>query len=69
MTAFGCYLVSPGVRGYLATGTITFEQMHWSRVILGAFSGLTLVQLLVALAIVRLLDAADVRQAFVLGSR
>lgn len=69
VTAVGCYLVSPGVRSYLATGTITFEQMHWSRVILGAFSGLTLVQFSMALAIVRLLDAADVRQAFVLGSR
>jgi glycosyltransferase involved in cell wall biosynthesis len=67
--ALGCWLVEPGVASYLATGTITFQQMHWSRVILGAFSGLTLVQLLVALAIVRVLDAADVRQALVLGSR
>jgi glycosyltransferase involved in cell wall biosynthesis len=65
--AIGCWLVAPGVESFLATGSITFKQMHWSRVILAAFSGLTLVQLVTALVIVRLLDAADVRQALILG--
>ena len=67
--AVGCWLVAPGVESYLSNGTITPEQMHWSRVIVGSFSGLTLVQLLTALVIMRLLDAADIRQALLLGGR
>ncbi len=66
--AIGCWLIEPGIVSYLTTGTISFKTMHWSRVIVGAFSGMTLLQLLTALAIVRLLDATDLRQALLLAA-
>ena len=62
----GAYLVMPGVRSYLSTGTISFDQMHWSRVILAAFSGLTFLQLVCTRLLIGLLDSLNTRQAFLL---
>lgn len=61
----GAVLVYPGLLSYLETGTITAEQMHWSRVVIAAFCGLTFAQFLVTRLLVELLHGVDIRQTFV----
>jgi hypothetical protein len=64
LSAFGVYLVWPGLQSWVATGAISFEQMHWSRVIVAAFAVMTLLQLLVARALLALLVSIDARQGY-----
>jgi len=62
----GLYLVLPGLESWLATGTISYEQMHWSRVIVAALTGIVFVQLIAADLLVALLGSVHARQSLLL---
>jgi hypothetical protein len=61
------YLVWPGLTSYLATGMISFEQMHWSRVIVAAFAGMSFLQVVIARLLLGLVDSVQARQIVMRG--
>jgi glycosyltransferase involved in cell wall biosynthesis len=64
--AAGTLLVLPGARSLWSTGAIPADVMHWSRVIVAAFSGLTFLQIVSTRLLVALLDGVHTRQGFLL---
>ena len=67
LVVMGIVLVWPGLESYVRTGTISFEQMHWSRPVLAAFFGLTFIQFVSTQLLTRLLSSINVRQSILLG--
>jgi glycosyltransferase involved in cell wall biosynthesis len=64
--AGGAYLVWPGLWSFVTTGRITFEKMHWSRVIVAAFSGMSFLQIVVTRLLLALLTEVQTRQRMLL---
>lgn len=62
----GAWLVAPGVVSLWQTGAIPSSVMHWSRVIVAAFSGFTFLQIVSTRLLVGLLDGVSTRQGFLL---
>jgi hypothetical protein len=66
-TLGGAWLVFPGAVSLWRTGSIPPDVMHWSRVVVAAFVGLTFVQLACARLLVALLAQTSARQLFQIG--
>lgn len=60
----GIWLTFPGFVAWLSTGTISGEQMHWSRVVLTSVLALTFMQLAVTRVLIQLLHGLEVRQNY-----
>ena len=60
----GAVLVHPGLVAWLQTGTISPDQMHWSRVVIAAFTGLTFMQFFATRLLVELMHGLEVRQGY-----
>lgn len=66
-TLGGAWLVYPGVVSLWSSGEIPAQVMHWSRVVVAAFTGLSFLQFASARLLVALLDQASTRQGLRLG--
>ncbi len=62
LVILGIYLVFPGFQSFVTTGRIAFETMHWSRVVLAGFFGITFAQIIAARLLVMLLESIEARQ-------
>jgi hypothetical protein len=65
----GAVLVWPGAVSLWQTGAIPSDVMHWSRVIIAAFAGLSFVQLACTRMLVGLLGSLEERQRLLVGER